>query len=87
VASEGSLKHLIHDRYKKDQINSKAGNGMLTTIKSFVMDDEGATSIEYALVATLISIFIIAAVQGMTGELGLLFNQIETKLSTAIAKA
>jgi pilus assembly protein Flp/PilA len=72
---------------KKYLIDSKTGNGMLTPINRFIFDEDGATSIEYALIAMLISVVIIAAVQAMTGEIGLLFTQIETKLSTAITKA
>jgi pilus assembly protein Flp/PilA len=63
------------------------GSSMLTIIKRFVDDEHGATSIEYALIATLISVFIIAAAQGMSSEIGVLFTQVETKLSSAIAKA
>jgi pilus assembly protein Flp/PilA len=59
---------------------------MFTIATDFFKNEQGATSIEYALIAVLISVFIIAAVQGMTGEISLLFGQIETKLSDANGK-
>jgi len=39
------------------------GTDMLQIIKNFASDDEGATAIEYGLMAALISVVIIAALQ------------------------
>jgi pilus assembly protein Flp/PilA len=60
---------------------------MSLLIKRFVAEDQGSTSLEYALIATLISVFIIGAAYVMSSEIGLLFTQVETKMSNATTKA
>jgi pilus assembly protein Flp/PilA len=59
---------------------------MLSTIKRFIDDEQGATSIEYALIAILISVFIISAVSGVGDRVSDLFNTVDTTMSTAVGK-
>lgn len=54
-------------------------------IKTFLKDESGATAIEYALIAALLSIGIIAAVTALRGNLNNTFNQISTTLTNANA--
>ena len=59
---------------------------MLASFKRFVSDDRGATSIEYALIAVLISIFIIGAAIGVGDQVSKLFNKVDTTYSNATSK-
>jgi pilus assembly protein Flp/PilA len=43
--------------------------------------EHGATAIEYALVASLISIAAIAAMNGLGGKIGTMYNNVGTKLN------
>ena len=55
-------------------------------IKAFLKDEEGASAIEYALVAALIGL---AATVGMTnagGQLNTFFEAVKTKLSNSAPK-
>ena len=60
---------------------------MKTIFARFAQDESGATAIEYGLIAALISVALIAAATLVGGSLGDLFNTINTKLTTATAKA
>lgn len=53
----------------------------MKTIAKFLRNDEGATAIEYGLIAALIAVAIIAAASTLGGNLGNLFNDIGTRLS------
>ncbi len=53
----------------------------MKTIISFLQNEEGATAIEYGLIAALISVVIIGAVQLIGGNLTAKFGQIATALS------
>lgn len=46
----------------------------------FAQDESGATAIEYGLIAALISVGIIVAVQTLGGGLAGVFEEINTKL-------
>ena len=56
---------------------------MLNRILHFVKDEEGATAIEYGLIAALVSVVIITAVTLMGTNLTSTFNSIATSLSGA----
>ncbi len=56
---------------------------MLSRILHFVKDEEGATAIEYGLIAALVSVVIITAVTLMGTNLTSTFNSIATSLSGA----
>jgi pilus assembly protein Flp/PilA len=53
---------------------------MLKFIKLINDDDEGATAIEYGLIAALIALVIIAAVTSIGGSLNKTFNNVSTQL-------
>ncbi|HTN64490.1 MAG TPA: Flp family type IVb pilin [Devosia sp.] len=53
----------------------------------FAQDESGATAIEYGLIAALISVALIVAATAVGGSLSGLFDTINTKLTTATAKA
>ncbi len=59
---------------------------MIPRFNYFRNDEAGATSIEYALIAVLISIFIIGAVTSLGAEVHALFNKVDTTVSSAIVK-
>lgn len=48
-------------------------------------NEEGATAIEYGLIAALISVAAIAAMQSLGGELSTTFNTVSGAMSTASA--
>lgn len=49
-------------------------------IQDFLSDESGVTAIEYALIASLIAVFIIVAVQLVGTNLNTVFNEIGAKL-------
>lgn len=59
---------------------------MLEMIKQFVQDEEGVTAIEYGLIAALIAVVIIATVTAVGDNLVLVFTDISSALTTALAK-
>lgn len=52
-------------------------------INSFLNDEDGATAIEYGLIAAMIAVGIIAAATVLGGSLSELFNRVSTKLNSA----
>ncbi|MET3918042.1 pilus assembly protein Flp/PilA [Variovorax sp. OAS795] len=59
---------------------------MLRSMTRFLRDEEGATAIEYGIIAGLISVVMITAITG-TGGIGESLATIWTSLKTAIAGA
>jgi pilus assembly protein Flp/PilA len=53
----------------------------------FMNDESGATAIEYGLIAALIGVGIIVAATNLGSQLSATFSTIESKMSTATAKA
>lgn len=53
-----------------------------SSLKSFSRDENGATAIEYGLIAGLIAVVIIAAVTGIGTQLKTKFEAIQTGLTT-----
>ena len=53
---------------------------MFPSIKKFVVDESGVTAIEYALIASLIAVFIITAVTTVGGKVNTVFNEIGATL-------
>ncbi len=49
---------------------------MLVQIKKFLRDEEGATAVEYGLIAALIAVVILGAVTGIGEQLRDVFNEI-----------
>ena len=56
---------------------------MLTLLQRLRADESGATAIEYGLLAALISVAAIAALQSLGNELSTTFNNVGTELGTA----
>jgi pilus assembly protein Flp/PilA len=56
---------------------------MLGSITRFLRDEEGATAIEYGIIAGLISIAIVTVLPGLGARLEAIFTQITTALTPA----
>ena len=54
---------------------------MVKHIRKFVKDESGATAIEYGLIAALIAVALIAALETMGGSLSNMFNGVATKVT------
>ena len=59
---------------------------MLSSINRFLRDEEGATAIEYGIIAGLISVVMITAITG-TGGIGESLLAIWTDIKTKLAAA
>ena len=55
----------------------------MNMIKAFLKDETGATMIEYGLVAALVSVAAIIALQILGGQLQVIFNTVSSYLATA----
>ena len=55
---------------------------MLTTIKRFIVEEEGLTTVEYAVAGSLIAAAVILAFQGLGVNVGNVIRNICTTLST-----
>jgi pilus assembly protein Flp/PilA len=53
---------------------------MFQSMKTFADDESGVTAIEYALIASLIAVFIITAVQTVGTKVSTVFNEVGTAL-------
>ncbi|MFJ3052730.1 Flp family type IVb pilin [Pseudomonas nitroreducens] len=56
---------------------------ILSKAKSFLRDREGATAIEYAVIAGLISIAVLTAATPIGARIGVLMNAIRTAIGAA----
>ncbi len=56
---------------------------MLSKMKEFLKDEEGATAIEYGLIAALIAVAIIAALQAVATSLSTNFSEISSSVDAA----
>ena len=52
-------------------------------LRKFLQDEEGATAIEYGLIAALIAVAIIAALQSVAGSLSTTFGEVSDELDAA----
>lgn len=59
-------------------------NDLTKVFRNFVADDRGATAIEYAVLASMLSIAILGAVIGVAGGTGSLFHDMYSKVAAAI---
>lgn len=57
----------------------------MTFIKQLIRDDAGATAIEYGLIAALIAVAAITAMQGLGNELKTTFNTTSSAMAGANA--
>ncbi len=53
----------------------------MTVFKNMIRDEEGATAIEYGLIAALIAVAAITAMQALGNELSTTFNKVQTELN------
>jgi len=58
--------------------------GLMVGIKRFLKDEEGATMVEYGLLAALIAIVCIAAITAVGSELNIVFQTIANALNDAV---
>ena len=56
---------------------------MKTIVSRFVKDESGATAIEYGLIAALVAVGIIAALQGLRDQLNATFTHVSGELTDA----
>ncbi len=56
----------------------------MTKIRNFLKNNKGATAIEYGLIAALIAVAAIAAMQGLGTSLNKTFNNVSGQLSTSV---
>ncbi len=54
---------------------------MVRTFKTFVLDEHGATAIEYSLIASLIAVFIIGSLQVLGTKISSEFVEVGNALS------
>ena len=57
---------------------------MLSIIKNLIKDESGATTIEYGLIAALVSVAAVVALENMGGALENMFTTVEGKLNGAV---
>ena len=57
---------------------------MITTLRSFVRDESGATAIEYGLIAALVSVAAIAALGALGTSLSNIFTFVSDELGNAV---
>ena len=55
---------------------------MVSVIKRFVQDESGATAIEYGLIAALVSVAAIIALQSLGSSLNSMFTRVSSTLQT-----
>lgn len=58
---------------------------MMKTIQNVLVDENGATAIEYGLIAALVSVAAIAALGAMGQNLAQMFSTVSSALQGAIA--
>ncbi len=56
---------------------------MITTLARFVKDENGATAIEYGLIAALVSVAAIGALTALGTNLSNLFNTVSSSVTSA----
>ena len=59
----------------------------MNMIARFAKDESGATAIEYGLIAALVAVAIIVALQALSSQLNSTFTTVSGKLSSANAAA
>jgi len=58
---------------------------MLKTFRSLITDESGATAIEYGLIAALVSVAGIVALEAMGGSLKAMFSTVSSQLDGAVS--
>lgn len=60
---------------------------MLKTFRSLIADESGATAIEYGLIAALVSVAGIVALEAMGQSLSQMFGTVSSKLDGAVSSS
>ncbi len=60
---------------------------MLKILKRFVRNEEGATAIEYGLIAALVAVAAIGALESMGGSLSGAFTEVGDQLDAAVTES
>lgn len=60
---------------------------MIKTIRNLIADESGATAIEYGLIAALVSVAGIVALEAMGTSLSAMFGAVASKLDGAVNAA
>jgi pilus assembly protein Flp/PilA len=63
--------------------NNLVQENTMSFLKAFLKDESGATMIEYGLVAALVSVAAIIALQILGAQLQIIFNTVSSYLSSA----
>ena len=71
-----------HDTNARDRNEEKQMNNRHSRL---FFDEDGATALEYGLLAALIAATIVAAVAALGTQIGTIFTNITTSMSAAIA--
>jgi pilus assembly protein Flp/PilA len=58
---------------------------LISGVQRFLKDEEGVTAIEYGLIAALIAVVIISAVQAVGSNLTTVFNHVAGSLGNSIS--
>jgi pilus assembly protein Flp/PilA len=59
---------------------SERQQNVFKSMKSFTADESGVTAIEYALIASLIAVFIVTTVQTVGAKVSTVFNEVGNTL-------
>jgi pilus assembly protein Flp/PilA len=85
IAALGNHSHLHPDPAEFPATRVKQVNRIpeMKLIKKFFKDEEGATAIEYGLIAALIAVAAIAAMSSLGGNLSNTFNKVNDQMKTS----
>jgi pilus assembly protein Flp/PilA len=72
--------HTIGETARRRCRRTMKGIRAMSIVKRFLTDQDGVTSIEYALIASLIAVFIIAALQLVGTNLSTVFTEVGNTL-------
>ena len=65
----------------------KGAIDVISKFKSLIANKSGATAIEYGLIAALVSVAAVVALQNLGSSLNSMFTTVSTELNTAVAAA
>ena len=60
---------------------------MISKLRKLLRNKSGATAIEYGLIAALVSVAAVVALQNLGSSLNTMFSTVSTQLDTAVAAA
>ena len=63
------------------RVSSRIGNAMKRKLAKFFADEAASTAIEYALIATIMGIGVITSLQGISGQLSAIYNNVASLIS------